>query len=1106
MERNEALEIYQKETYNQIVATYTFNVKVAGVTSAERPLLKAKKPGVSLHFLRYGVFNATPNHNLKQDIEVHAPETNTEELSEYEAAIHDKVKRIELDPVEVTAKKKTPEKPNDKLPDIKNAYYERTILNEGYLYLIEDGEDKHWLEYEINEFGGLNPIFWKNNLNDDNTYKDIRDTVENDPEDFLIFKEDTILWVGYSATQLSINQLKELKGNLSSTDTFLKITCKSFVKSEAENLDYKQQISPYNRFYALFDPKLENQSMVFTNRLRDIATIEQAPDPNNENELLEDVFVTLLDPIGCADDLYYLTEKEHNYHEALIATLTQPQSPRNYYETTWGDAKEEIKDIPKATQEQVNYLFATALSTFKFIYDNPESIDKYSRDKDTWSHGVDKEKIFKILNVEDREKQRKRIYNMRDALGTFIKAEHYQNALLSYKNNVPFRQEAGKIHTANHLYMLACYEGIADRDLNLTQDYKPSQDYWLQQIRSTLVPNPSVFKNTIELLDLEIDIAHLENEPRKPVKTHLKFGKKFVSLGKKILGAYAAIGSLSQSEFELVNKKIFFISTISKAGKKGPFYKLKNKTFKDFLSDRELRKLAKQKHNHQTKTYTYFKVHPDAVDEAKKIAKSSGIGKKPVIYVDKADSAKYGDQVKKFLGSKGFNWFLLIYELWGLGVASQKALDEGLSFNTTLSISGAFVKTSTIVLKLTQETKEGELTKGAKLFDDCARAKKLEVPRLINRHKGRTIAVTYKGLGNGFSAAGGAFTVVACAKDSYIAFAKADYDAAIAQTVAGVASGVLLASQIGLIAELAFPPALIISLIGMAAFGIAIYFTDTELEAYFKHYPLSTFSNIKSDLYSLEPYDFMLKLYEHRDELLWPNKDNLLITESYDHLRDFKRVFVNLMNIIGNGSLEIRGSEHLHSSRDKESYFHAPLQPYKDKWYHPWGAMGIQISFGPFLRSVDDLEYELYYINSNPLQGGRYSIPISKRHYKVLPFLDKNNTYTVELWLQIPEKLTIIEEDASQSVLEVHRNTKRQTVNLDLETGEIAALCKLNSEHQQSIPLTKNDKHGYLYSQLPIQYRDKNTGVVSRRSGFTQIVTKVQFLKVYPLKKIKYAY
>ncbi len=83
---------------------------------------------------------------------------------------------------------------------------------------------------------------------------------------------------------------------------------------------------------------------------------------------------------------------------------------------------------------------------------------------------------------------------------------------------------------------------------------------------------------------------------------------------------------------------------------------------------------------------------------------------------------------------------------------------------------------------------------------------------------------------------------------------------------------------------------------------------------------------------------------------------------------------------------------------------------------------------------------------------------------------------------------------------------KTELVHLDLQNGQIAALCKVNNVHEEGFPLTKNNKQGYLYSQLPIQYRDKNIGIVSRRSGFTQVVTKAQFLKTYPLKKINYAY
>ena len=1098
MERNEALELYQKETYNQDIATYTFSVEVAGVTSAERTELKAKKPGINLHFLRYGVFNAKPNYQLKKDIIVHPPQAESD-LNEDEAAVQEKVKRIELDEVEVTAEKKTPETPNDKLPDIKNAYYGRTVLNEGYLYIIEEGENKHWLEYEIDNCGSFRPIFWKDNLDENNAYNDIRDKAGDTSEYSLIFKQCTILWVGYSVTQLSIKQLSELKSNLKNTDTFLKIECEGFNKQEAENLDYKQQIAPYNRFYTLFNPEQDTESLIFKNKLTQIAEIEEAADPNNENELLEDMFITLLDPIGCADDLHELTQKENRWHEALIDTLTIPQTPYNYYQCKWEVEKADIKKISKETEEQVSYLYATALATYKFVYENSETQKDYSRDKDSWSHGIDKDKIFKILNVKGRKKQRERIYNMRDALGTILKSKLYQNSLSVYMDNIPVRQETGKLHASEHLLTLVTYEGMADRDLNLVKDYKPKDDYWIKLVKANLLANGSSLDVIKRLLDLRLDIEEVENVPGKTLKTHLKFGKKFLSIGKKVTGIYAAISPMDESEFKIYLKHFSYLIVKTKGGVEGPFYKLKNKTFKQFLNSPRLKELTNNQNHFRTPTHTYFKVHPKVAEKAKKLANAKTQIKDPLIYIDKVDQAKFGEKVQNFLDSKGFNRLVGVFELFSLGVAIYDISNKnkgGANFKNTSSLFAAYIKTSAIAMKLSENSN------AADWFDIKAQKHDLKVPRIIKRLKitdSKVVHVTYKGTAKVIGTAGGLITVFMCARDSYIAYAKADYDVAIAQAVAGVASGVLLTAGLGFV-KLSFTPAFIIGIIGLVALGVAYYFTDTELEAYFKHYPLSTFATIKSSLYDLEPYEFMVKLYEHKDELLWPDRDNLLVKRTSENFKDFKQIFVDLMNIIAVCSIEINGSLSPRSPYDPSVAVYETPKPYKNRWYHPWRSMGININFGAFLRDVNDLEYEVYYVHYDYVHGKGYSIPIPKRNIEVIPFnLPDTKLLMVQLWIETPEKLNIIEKSSPQTIMKVI--TKRQLVHLDLQNGQIAALCKINNVHKEGFPLTKNNEQGYLYTQLPIQYRD-GTGRVTKRSGFTQVVTKQQFLNTYPLKRI----
>ena len=108
-------------------------------------------------------------------------------------------------------------------------------------------------------------------------------------------------------------------------------------------------------------------------------------------------------------------------------------------------------------------------------------------------------------------------------------------------------------------------------------------------------------------------------------------------------------------------------------------------------------------------------------------------------------------------------------------------------------------------------------------------------------------------------------------------------------------------------------------------------------------------------------------------------------------------------------------------------------------------------------RDVDDLEFEVYYIHYNHVHQKGYSIPIPKRKLKVIPFTVPNTKLLmVQLWLQTPETLNIVEKSAPQTIMNV--KIKRQLVPLDMEHGEIAVLCKINNVHEEGFPLTKNNK------------------------------------------------
>ncbi|ADV48983.1 hypothetical protein Celal_1676 [Cellulophaga algicola DSM 14237] len=171
--------------------------------------------------------------------------------------------------------------------------------------------------------------------------------------------------------------------------------------------------------------------------------------------------------------------------------------------------------------------------------------------------------------------------------------------------------------------------------------------------------------------------------------------------------------------------------------------------------------------------------------------------------------------------------------------------------------------------------------------------------------------------------------------------------------------------------------------------------------------------------------------------------------------------------------------------------------------YHPWRSIAVTVHFGAFLRSTEDLEFEFYFVMPEAFNSRRYSIPIPNNLIRVSAYFDqKTHVYTAHLWLQIPKKLTVEEEDPSQPIVAMNRSFLKQNMHLDLDQGEIAVLCKLNNVQEQGLPLTNNNEQGYLYSQIPILYRDKATGIVITRSGFTQVLSKEQFLKYYRPKTI----
>ncbi len=1121
MERNEALETYQKETYNQDIATYTFSVEVAGVTSPERTELKAKKPGINLHFLRYGVFS--PRWYYKTSfIDVHAPEDNrpyeyypTNEDSE----VVNPKDPIELDEVFISAKRTFPP-PSDKASKLNTAQYRVTGINEGYIYIHEEGKENFWLEFAVDTFGFLHPVLWKDNVNEDGTYKDIRDVISNETLTSHIIKEGTKIWVTLSQAQLSIEQLQKYADNPDSFDRLQSLVCNPIEKTSDIAERKEECFRAFNEFTASFTVYEEKNTKVLQSRLDHIAQLEYPENRDEEDATYEDLFLLLEDPVQCANDLTDVIDGEMAWLKALTDTLKTGKSAYDVYDklmelpiysnSTVGVSQEEA--------EEIGYIFALALTTYKFIYDNEELKDDFSRKHGKWylNHGIDDEKLDKILAITQRKKQRALINNLRDDLGTLLKSEYYNTALKDFKESSCPMQETGKDIIADHLGTLVVHPTMVDRHLLLVSEYKPYEDKWVQQVRKTITGN-SEFIEINELLNLRIPIDKVEQEDSKANIYALKFCKKFLSHYGKMVKAYMGVGALKETEIKLVDTKVNYLTKVSKNGKEGPFVKINRKDFLMSLAKKEggfekYKQYRSSNYNHFTKTYAFLKIHKDVLEESKNIARRTGAGKETSIVVQGRDRLPYSKQLEKMVQSPEYKSAVLVFEIWALVNSIEKGNKNEWSIISKIDLGGAMIKTTAAGLKLTEELdkikaasevrdiaaleEKIQLAKGAekvKLTGKLNNLQKLSDSKIKSRQ-------LFGKITRRFSIAGSAFTVYSATKDMVKAINANDNDAALAYSAAAGISGYLLAVELGM-TTLSTGPFIVVAGIGLLFYGLAYYLTDSDLEKFFKHYPFST--QMTHATSSDNPFLYARALYKHRDKYIkqWETKYMEHANVSYKHL------FVRLTNLLAGGMLKIEGSSEPRSKNDRGHYLSATghsntISPNSGLWI----SMDIRISFASFLQEQNQIEYEVYLLQKKDMFSKPVSYRITNRELQPFMVKQENGTQQLQLWLQVPKELQVRitepeKQTANVSIMLQQTRTTTQSILIQPD-ARIAVLCKFKGNTETIFPLTLNDTHGYLYTNMQIGQRNAE-GLLIRRSFDSMIIKKEAFLKAYPLQNPK---
>ena len=462
---NTTLEKKQEETYNDHLCDYEFICEGGGATSEKSGKLGVKKPGISLHFLRFGLFNK----DRKEEAMVASSQSGESELPPKEVNVPG-------------------------IPDLTQFYTSYTGLNAGWLYLIDENDPNLWYEYWVDGSGGYDPVYWKDNKDDQGSYKDIREA-SGDRNREIIVEKDAVLWAAYSPVQWSVDYHKSMRDDgQKRKERMTKITCSGFKKGASGDKFFQ----PYDKTRATFsedprDPQPIHHQM--NGALKQILADEKAQDedPTNDNTLREDMFVTLHDPMGCMQDVNEQLAQSILEFQALVEAIQTGETREEAYNRL-ADGNFD----PPEPKKEYGELISLALTCYTMVYNDDEKIEqydgtdqvvKYTRkgieyESTKTKYGLDRKKVEGILGKKEREQCRKKMKKLRDSFGTLLKDPYCRSTLDDYLHNLPEQHLAGR---AGILAMLGnLHTGIYDLDraFLLRKEISGDTDRWKQFVWS----------------------------------------------------------------------------------------------------------------------------------------------------------------------------------------------------------------------------------------------------------------------------------------------------------------------------------------------------------------------------------------------------------------------------------------------------------------------------------------------------------------------------------------------------------------------------------------------------------------------------------------------
>ena len=800
-----------------------FTVEYPGAETKKGPELKFIPAGVYLHFLRYGYFRKENEYR-----EVFYHDVTLYKSKSDKASVINGEEFYDLDGIELS-----PNMP----PSLEHFDLVRTVLDEGYLYLINDDPNAEdaFREVQVDSLGRLNYIIEKGSRKE--VYKDKRGTFRDDNYQFLVVQPNTKYWIAFSLYQWDYKYLKEMLTNEEKRKERMQLVeCKKIIPEEDH---FTNHIKSYKNIKASFLP-LDKREKSFEEKLKIIEIDEKNQTKfKGKNNLYEDLFITLSDPISCAFDMGIALHKAHTRHRALIESLKTGEQQYDAFKRLWN---EDIDNAIPYNTDQFQALFGTALSLYHLFYSEP-SINYLPEDKKEAAEEQQKklkklkkhicyEKIENVLGIESRKQHRQQIENIRKDYCTFLNTDYFKKHLNCFTEDLCY-YFIGKYILSDLIALLAEHPHDKDRYIDLPENYEGNNDTQVEKFFEENTQGDSIFHKIFmtptppEEIEKKEDFLTPNSNfklSRAFIKTALKITESYFKYCKKIKSAKIAFDYVKALDAH-GNKPVAF-----KFDQKELDFKLNKLSLRvekdNFVSSSKKEKLQGR-----------VRIKTDLPYSEAKAQALKGEVEIPVEH-------KNTPLLQRIVNNPELRVAIISLELLNFYVSLEKARNNPELKNLVTS-GGAFFQ----------------------LTNSCF--KYIEVKKLFAKEN------IVKKIGGISGALGSGINMVTSFWDSINSFKTRDFDASIAWGVAGVANSLLFVeslSSLGLLgsgtaitAATALWPITIATVVSFAAVFLVIYLTDSPLEKFVKNNLLSDDNSFKYRIYK---YTYVEQLIAQRQYLV----------------------------------------------------------------------------------------------------------------------------------------------------------------------------------------------------------------------------------------------